>query len=268
MKKAILFGIIFGMMIGNLLSQQVTDTIPIVHTTGESIMDFLNANAWNIALIVFLLVSEWLGSTGKIKEGSIYAWIINMIGKIIRSKSDIVKTKKAKFMTSEEMKFSKLAKTLIIITLISGLSLTVSAQLTFKGFFKPVKQGEFYSHFKGISADKVGSEMIWIVRPAVNIGSMKYMKNSETKKVEVSNYVASGFGIGIQHYIDSDGTPFNNYGFNLLCLFNTVPLSDGTQNAGVSLAGTFGFMKVIDIGAGYDFDVKKAFVLTGIKYNF
>lgn len=268
MKKVIVFGILLGMMIGTLIAQQVADTIPIVHTTGESIMDFLKANAWNLALIVFLLVSEWLGSTGKVKEGSIYAWLINLIGKIIRSKTDLVKTKKAKFMTAEEMKFAKLAKTIVLIVLMSGIGLTASAQLTFKGFFKPVKQGEFYSHFKGISADKAGGEMLWLVRPAVNIGSMKYMKNSETKKVEVSNYVASGFGIGIQHYVDSDGTPFNNYGFNLLCLFNTLPLSDGTQNAGMSVAGTFGFMKVIDVGAGYDFDVKKAFVLTGIKYNF
>ena len=56
-----------------LVAQEVTDSIPIVHTTGETLKDFFTNNAWNIALIVFLLVSEWLGSTGKVKEGSIYA---------------------------------------------------------------------------------------------------------------------------------------------------------------------------------------------------
>lgn len=186
---------------------------------------------------------------------------------LTNSQGEPLRTEKSELVLHMKAR-QPIVKIIMIGIILSGLSLTASAQLTFKGFFKPVKQGEFYSKLKGTANAALGVETLWLVRPAVNIGSMKYAKNSETKKLEVSNYVASGFGVGVQHYIDSDGSPYNNYGFNLLCLFNTVPLSDGTQNAGVSLAGTFGFMKVIDIGVGYDFDLKQVFALTGIKYNF
>lgn len=246
--------------------------------------NFLSVNATDFikGLIMVMITSIVTGFYQLLTQGTILTWetikpvliagVAAGLGYLIKnfltnSQGEVFRTENSELVKYMNAK-KPIAKFLLIGLLISGISATASAQLTFKGFFKPVKQTEFYTHFKGVSQEKAGGEMLWIVRPAVNIASMKYLKNSDTKKLEVSNYVASGFGLGIQHYIDSDGTPYNNYGFNLLCLVNTIPLTDGSQNAGVSVAGTFGFMKVIDVGIGYDFEVKKVFAMTGIKYNF
>lgn len=252
----------FLMIIGLLLiavlafGQQVTDTIPIVHTTGESIVDFLKNNAWNLALIVFLLVSEWLGSTGKVKEGSIYAWIINMIGKIIKGKADVIKSKKVGFQV------------IIFAVLFSGMGITATAQGPFDGFFKPVTNVQYLKHIKAKSVAEVVPSGTWFVRPAVEAVGMKYTYNKDLKQVEVGSFLATGFGVGYQHYVESNGEPYNNYGFNLLLLFNTIPLEESTNEAGISLAGTFSALKFIDIGGGYDFAMKELFVLTGLKLNF
>lgn len=156
-------------------------------------------------------------------------------------------------------------KKLIIVLLLVAFGTSTFAQ----GFFIPigVQKWDHLKTQKGLT--KAVNPSMWILRPAVSITSFKYVYNEDTKKAEVSNYLASGLGVGYQHYIESDEDPYNNYGINLLLLFNTVPLGTvETPNAGISLAGSFSLLKLIDIGLGYDFSVKQVFVMGGIKYNF
>jgi hypothetical protein len=256
-----------------VFAQQVTDTIPIVHTTGESALDFLKTNAWNLGLIVFLLISEWLGSTGKVKEGSIYAWILNMIGKIIRSKTDVVRTKKAAFMSLDDRnrelegknyKPPKVSsKTPLIILLLFAFGLSASAQGPWDGFFKPMTKGTFYTKTKSLTA---GEEKLWVFRPAVEGSAMKITYDKDLKQWNTASFTMIGMGVGYQHYIANGDDIYNNFGFNLLMLYTAVPTEE--TKSGISLAGTVSALKFLDFGVGYDFDLKAPFGLMGIKYNF
>jgi hypothetical protein len=259
--------ILFGLLLltsATIFARQATDTIPIVHTQGETIMAFLKTNAWNLALIVFLLISEWLGSTNKVKEGSIWAWIVNMIGKIIRNKTDLVTTKKAMFMTTQQYDLArKSLKFLIMALLLSAAGITAMAQSKWDGFFKPVTRDHFYYAARSQAA---GMENIWKFRPAVEISAAKISYDKDLKQWSSAAFTSIGMGIGFQHYIDNGGTIYNNFGFNVLMLYTAVP-TEQTQ-AGISIAGTVSALKFIDVGAGYDFQIKQVFILTGIKYNF
>lgn len=91
--------------VGMIFGQEIADSsATIVYNFGDSIMEFLTQNAWTIAWALFFVASEWLGKTGKVKEGSVYAWILNLIGSIIKKKGTVVKTQKAKFMNNDELK--------------------------------------------------------------------------------------------------------------------------------------------------------------------
>jgi len=260
MKRSMLIMLFFLSAVTCLVAQEVTDSIPIVHTTGETLKDFFANNAWNIALIVFLLVSEWLGSTGKVKEGSIYAWLINMIGKIIRSKTDLVTTKKAKFMTDDQLKFHKLAKTLLIIVLISGLSLSVSAQNRWSGFFEPASNS--ISFLKGV--DEKAYEFKF--RPAAEMTAVQMMYDKETKSWQSSTFHSAGIGLGLQHYVQGQNGPVNNYGFNALLMLDATPTED--KGAGFGLAATMNIPNFVNFGGGYNFTFKKPYILLGAVYNF
>lgn len=156
-------------------------------------------------------------------------------------------------------------KKLIIILLLVAFGTVTFAQ----GFFTPIGTQKWDRLVAQKGLVKAVNPQMWVLRPAISITSFKYTYNKDTKKAEVSNYLASGLGVGFQHYIESDEGPYNNYGANLLLLFNTVPLGTVEEpNAGVSLAGTFSALKLIDIGLGYDFSVKQVFLMGGIKYNF
>jgi len=95
---------------------------------------------------------------------------------------------------------------------------------------------------------------------------MKLMYDKELKQVSSSSFTSLGLGLGYQHYINIDGVPYNNFGFNFLMLYTAIPTE--TTKSGISLAGTVSALKFIDLGVGYDFDVKQIFGLMGIKYNF
>jgi hypothetical protein len=247
--------------------QQVADTIPIVHTTGESLQDFFTNNAWNLALIVFLLVSEWLGSTGKVKEGSIYAWIINMIGKIIRGKADVIKTKKAKFLDDADLlveakeRSSTVFRTLKI--LIIGLflfSVTAKAQGPWDGFFKPAKSNIQLT--KAVGDKKFDFKF----RPAAEMTAVQVLYDKETKTWNSSTFHSAGLGLGLQHYVEGVNGPVNNYGFNLLCMLDASPVED--KGAGFGLAATVNVPNFVTIGGGYNFTFKQPYILLGAVYNF
>jgi len=156
-------------------------------------------------------------------------------------------------------------KKLIVILFLVAISFAAFSQ----GFFTPIGTQKWDRLVAQKGLVKAVNPEMWVIRPAVNITAFKYTYNKDLKKAEVSEYLASGFGVGFQHFIESDEGPYNNYGANLLLLFNTVPLGNvETPNAGISVAGTFSALKFIDIGLGYDFSVKQVFAMGGIKYNF
>lgn len=141
------------------------------------------------------------------------------------------------------------------------------SQSPFEGFLKPVSKATFNVQSKEAG---VGATSMWLFRPAVEITATKFTYNKELKQFDAASFLSTGIGIGYQHYVDNNGVPYNNLGFNLLLLINTIPLESIPEgsSASLSLAGTFSALKFIDVGGGYDFQVKKAFFLTGVKYNF
>jgi len=156
-------------------------------------------------------------------------------------------------------------KKLIVLLAFIAFAVTAIAQSPWDGFFRPMSIQHFdkmVAH-KGIKADV---PRLWAFRPAVEISAMKLSYNKDSKQWSSSSFTSVGMGIGYQHYIYVDESPYNNFGFNILMLYNAVPTE--TAEAGISLAGTVSALKFIDIGIGYDFQMKKAFGLMGIKYNF
>jgi hypothetical protein len=125
---------IFLLLIAGIVTAQAPDSTA-VHGSTPALSELL---AWlktqwvehkgTIILLVFAAFSEWLGNTGKVKEGSVIAWVLNLIGKILKKKADIVQTKKGKFMS--EIQFMKASgiKALIFLLMLSGIGLTASAQ--------------------------------------------------------------------------------------------------------------------------------------------
>lgn len=258
MKKAfisILLLFVVGITFG-----QVIDTIPVIHTTGEAISTFLKNNAWNLALIVFLLLSEWLGTTGKVKEGSIYAWIINMIGKIIRSKTDLVSTRKAKFMDEDTLKAIRGAKILVFALLLSGMGLTVGAQGRWDGFLKPVSSNAQFLKGPGEKSYE------FKFRPAAEMTAVQILYDKETKLWTSSTFHSAGLGLGLQHYVEGTEGPVNNYGFNALLMLDATPTED--KGAGFGVAATMNIPHFVTFGGGYNFTFKKPYVLLGAVYNF
>jgi hypothetical protein len=135
---------IFLLLIAGIVTAQVTDsTATATYTFGDSFLQFLTKNGWILASTAFFLIDGWLAQTGKVKEGSILAWVLNLVGKIIRKKTEVLKTKKADFMTDDQLMSkvkgiqrrspaesgSKIVM-LIFAIILSGVGLNASAQKT------------------------------------------------------------------------------------------------------------------------------------------
>jgi hypothetical protein len=129
-----------------------------------------------------------------------------------------------------------------------------------KGFFKPVD-----NNLITLKRDLGQPASVWLFRPAVELTALQLTYNKDLKQFESSSLTSGGIGIGYQHFIEVNGAPFNNFGFNALLLFG---VTTSTDPASLSLAGTISALKFINIGAGYDFSGKKIFLLTGVTYNF
>ena len=155
-------------------------------------------------------------------------------------------------------------KILLILVLASLCGAGIS-QNAWDGFFQPMSA----QHFDKVVAQrgvKGINPKVWVFRPAVEVSAIKMTYDKELKQVNSSSFTSMGVGLGFQHYIDIDGMPYNNFGFNLILLYSAIPLE--TTKTGMSLAGTVSALKFLDVGVGYDFDVKQVFGLMGIKYNF
>ena len=151
-------------------------------------------------------------------------------------------------------------KKLLVVLAFVALTISGFAQSPWDGFFKPVNTKQFEYHLKGVSEGL--NPNVWLFRPAVSIAATMLTYDRTLKDWTSTAFTSVGMGIGYQHYIDNNGIPYNNFGFNALMFVNTVP------EATISLAGTVSALKFIDVGGGFNFGTKNPFVLLGIKYNF
>jgi hypothetical protein len=185
-----------------------------------------------------------------------------MIGKIIRSKTDLVTTKKAIFMTGQQYDNAKKSvQILIIAVMLAGIGFTAGAQSKWDGFFKPVDKNLF-----SLMATSPGKTTnVWMFRPTVSITAMQFVPDKEQGFL-VNAFNSAGTGISYNHYIEQNGEPYANYGFNLLLLFGYD--TSETTPASLSFAGTVTAFQLINLGIGYSPQIKKPFILTGIAITF
>jgi hypothetical protein len=158
-------------------------------------------------------------------------------------------------------------KKLLILMAFVAITISGFSQSAWDGFLRPVTHQQFENRLAAnpLKAVATGSS-VWLFRPAIEISATQLVYDRTTKDWASSSFTSAGVGLGYQHYVDNNGTPYNNYGFNLLILFTAIPTE--TSPASVSFAGTFSALKFIDIGGGYNATTKNPFVLLGISYNF
>lgn len=140
MKKRILFATLFLAVGCFAMAQGASpDTldINIVYVKGQGLWEVIKSNWWALIALVYTIVEYYLGKSGKIKEGSVWHWIINLIGRGIFKKAELIRTKETnralflmKKAEKEGMKkrFASAPKILIVAVILAGLSLSLSAQ--------------------------------------------------------------------------------------------------------------------------------------------
>lgn len=230
------------------------DTIPVnIVTGGDSILDILKAN-WAVLAVIFYSVLEfWLGQTGKIKEGSFLALIINFIGKFIRKQLPVVK---GKFMSETQFKAVRGLKVMLLLLFLIPLS--ASAQGPWDGFFKPKT---------GIKTDLLKADgdqsAEWFFRPAATLTALQFSYDKELNAFTSSTFSSTGVGLGYQHYVEKNGTLVNNFGVNALLM-----LDASAPDAGLAAAATFNALQFVNLGGGFNFTEKQFFIITGAIWTF
>jgi hypothetical protein len=146
----------------------------------------------------------------------------------------------------------------LIVILFLLIPIGLMGQSRFDGFFDK-KTGEPYQ----LKADGDKS-FEWFFRPAATLTAVQFTYDKELKQFNSSSFASAGVGIGYQHYVEYNGTLVNNYGFNALVMLDGA----GYDEAGVAVAGTFNALQFVNIGAGYNFNSKQFFILTGAVYTF
>ena len=158
-------------------------------------------------------------------------------------------------------------KKLIFGLLLFSMAFTISAQSSFKGFFKPVDQGMFDAKLSVNQDAVVTTPSPWLFRPTVSLSAICLTKSADAGKVfDVGTLESTGLGLSYNHYALINNTVSCDYGFNLLFLLNNK--FDGTAPVNMSVAGSVSAFSLVNVGAGYNFILKKPFLLTGIVYSF
>lgn len=148
-------------------------------------------------------------------------------------------------------------KKLIVLLLFVSLTLASYSQ----GLFKPVPQDLFTSGDHALKA--TGASSVFIPRISAGLIANQFSYNSTTKELDLSSFSKVGLGLSVAHFIPIDELPYNNYSINAFIFFPTQQPENG-----LSIALTISTLKYINIGAGYDFGVKRVFALTGVTYTF
>jgi len=154
-------------------------------------------------------------------------------------------------------------KLLIILFLAIGIT-AYCQDSPFKGFFRPLEQSIFEREVTTDGELKVDeTTSFWLFRPVVTLSAMSFILE---KPVKVATLSSLGTGISYSHFINSNGAPYMNYAFNFLVLFGTE-IAD-VSPLELSLAATVSAFQYVNVGIGYNFYDSKAFILTGVQFNF
>jgi len=153
----------------------------------------------------------------------------------------------------------------LLIILFLAIGITAYCQDSpFKGFFRPLEQSIFEREVTTDGELKVDeTTSFWLFRPVVTLSAMQFILE---KPVKVATLSSLGTGISYSHFVNSNGAPYMNYAFNFLVLFGTE-IAD-VSPLELSLAATVSAFQYINVGAGYNFASGKAFIITGIQFNF
>jgi hypothetical protein len=151
-------------------------------------------------------------------------------------------------------------KKILLLLSFALIFATISAQKRQVLFFHPVPSNLFSPD---VSSTKViQNASVWLFRPTAGVIATRntYDKASKTWNTKALSAVAI-FGVGYQHFIEVDGKPFNNLGFNLLLLTDTED-----SRMGIGLFGTY--FGLINLGVDYNFGLKNFGIDTGITLKF
>jgi hypothetical protein len=243
----------------------------------------LNASDLLKGLLVAFITALLTGRYQVVQAGSDLTWVSFkpvLIASIGAGLSYLIKNlctnSDGQFAVSENGNSSSSgAKILILAVLLSAVGFRASAQhpgvprelskkvSPWTGFFRPVTTDIFISN----SLQAALTPSAWVFRPTVEITAMQLIPTKESGKIfDVSSFQSVGMGMSYQHFIEVEGAPYNDYGFNALLLFDAIPRETTAIN--LSLAATVSALKILNFGAGYNFGIKKIFLLTGLTYNF
>lgn len=154
-------------------------------------------------------------------------------------------------------------KKCILFFLAMILATTMSfSQNLWKGFWKPVTSDAVF--MSSLRSD-IGT-YDWKFRPTFNVIATKLTLTGDAKVFNVGTLNAAGVGISIQHFIDVDGVPYNNFGVNAMLMLNT----DINTEVDIAPSPFIGVqaLQYFNGGVGYDTGLKKIFFALGISYSF
>ena len=149
---------------------------------------------------------------------------------------------------------------LVFILILITISVVVSAQSKWDGFFQPASSTLSFTKASGEKSYQ------FKFRPAAEMTAVQMMYDKETKSWQSSTFHSAGIGLGLQHYVQGINGPINNYGFNALLMLDATPTED--KGAGFGLAATMNIPNFVNFGGGYNFTFKKPYILLGAVYNF
>jgi len=155
-------------------------------------------------------------------------------------------------------------RTIAIFALVGLLSIGLSAQSPFRGFFKPVTSDMF-------AADKAAGSQ-FLLRPTVGVTANLLKWDNTLKKVVNLSFARVGIGLSYAHFIEVEGTPYNNYSIDGFILLPTdTEVTYFSLGVAFSALDIYGFSP--HIGPLYDFNKSRSFIdniglMTGVKITF
>ena len=285
---------------------QTTDSTAVVtYDFGDSFMEFLKTNLWTLVFVIMYFLSEWIGESEKIPEGSIWRKVVNFLLTLARKKAtESPKLKAMKAQMRMEMKASepcdtceteaspkapkkksgKATKALIVAVLLSSFTFGVSAQGlkdSFKGLVKPVtletiNQKQMAKQLKAGSDTLINNDKgVLILRFGATALGAKTNYSIADSKFITSPFTRSGFGLTLSNFMNNEGKVYNNFGFGVYGLF---PITDDPLEQYMSVMADISAVQLFEsftfnLGIGYDINKNRKasenfFFAPGIKVTF
>jgi len=150
----------------------------------------------------------------------------------------------------------------IVLLFFVAIATTSFAQNPWKGFWKPVSSDKVFT----TSLQTGLGTFDWKFRPTVTVVAQKYTFTGDDRVIDVSTLNSAGVGLSIEHFIDIDGVPYNNFGVTAALLIN----HDINQPVAISPCPFVGVtaLQYLNAGIGYDIGAKKLFMALGVSYSF